>query len=232
MKKCIINQYFGIGDILFVEPICRHYWKQGYEIVFPVISKYLWIQDYIPYINFVDKESYNIDYECQTITEIEGNIILPLRWSKEFMKSTSYKDTMRNKYLMFGFDLEKWRDLTWIRHRWKEDKLMRHLGIEKGEKYNLINKNYYSFENKSVKVEIKNDYKNIEMGFVEGFTLIDWGAVIENATEIHTVNTSILYLMEKYDLKAKEIHYYSRGNNGIDFKNVDYLFSKKYILHK
>lgn len=230
MKQCVINQFFGIGDIIFIEPICRHYFFNGYEIIFPVIPKYLGIAPYFPYITFVNKDTYNIDYECQQIIETPEKIILPIRWSKEFLKSASYNDTMRNKYLMFGFDLEMWRTATWLRNRHKENVLREKMGVAKGEKFNLINRNYTEHERKR-KIEINNGFKNIEMSFIDGFTIFDWCWMIENATEIHTVNTSVLFLLELLELNAKEVHLYSRNAKGADFQQTDYLRSKKYILH-
>ena len=38
--KAIFNQFFGIGDILFIEPIMRRFFQQGYEVVLPVLEKY------------------------------------------------------------------------------------------------------------------------------------------------------------------------------------------------
>lgn len=229
-KEIIINQFFGIGDILFIEPIMRYYFQQGHKVTVPILYKYLDIQRNIPYVNFVDKNFYNIDYEEQKIIETDNHIILPMRWSKEFFNSP-LKETMRNKYRMVGIELEEWRNLTWLRHRWREKLLREILCINNNEKYNLINCNFFSFENKTTKINCENNYRNIEMRFIPGFNLLDWANVIENAENIHSVNTSILFLLESLNLKAKEIHLYSRNVNGEDFIQTEYLRSKNYVLH-
>jgi len=229
-KEIIINQFFGIGDVLFIEPIMRYYFQQGHKVTVPILSKYLDIQRNIPYVNFVDKNFYNIDYEEQKIIETDNHIILPMRWSKEYFNSP-LKETMRNKYRMVGIELEEWRKLTWLRHRWRENKLKEVLGIKQGEKFNLINCNFYSFENRTINLNINNKLKNIEMKFIPTFNLLDWSGIIEEAENIYTVNTSIIFLLEVLELKAKEIHLYSRNVNGVDFVQTKYLRSKNYILY-
>lgn len=229
-KEIIINQFFGIGDILFIEPIMRDYFQKGHKVTVPILYKYLDIQRNIPYINFVDKNFYNIDYEEQKIIETDNHIILPMRWSREFFGS-HLNDTMKNKYRMLGIELEEWRKLTWLRHRWRENNLKELLGIKQGERFNLINCNFYSFENRTINLNINNKLKNIEMTFIPTFNLLDWAGIIEEAENIYSVNTSIIFLLEVLNLKAKEIHLYSRNVNGADFTQTEYLRSKNYILY-
>ncbi len=45
---------------------------------------------------------------------------------------------------------------------------------------------------------------------IPGYTMLDWAKVIINAKEIHTVETSVVYMFEALPLKAKEIHIYPR----------------------
>lgn len=229
-KEIIINQFFGIGDILFIEPIMRYYFQQGNKVTVPILVKYLDIQRNIPYVNFVDKNFYNIDYEEQKLIETDNHIVIPMRWSREFFKS-HLNDTMKNKYRMVGIDLEEWRKLTWLRHRWRENSLKELLGIKQGERFNLINCNFYSFENRTINLNINNKLKNIEMKFIPTFNLLDWVGIIEEAENIYTVNTSIIFLLEVLELKAKKIHLYSRNVNGADFIQTEYLRSKNYILY-
>ena len=230
-KEIIINQFFGIGDILFIEPIMRYYFQQGHKVTVPILSKYLDIQRNLPYINFVDKETFDIDYEEKEFIETDDRIIIPMRWSMEYYNSL-LKNTMLNKYKMVGIDLEEWRKLTWLRHRWRENKLKEVLGIKQGERFNLINCNFYSFENRTINLNINNKLKNIEMKFIPTFNLLDWACIIEEAENIYSVNTSIIFLLEVLELKAKEIHLYSRNVNGADFIQTEYLRSKNYILHE
>lgn len=229
-KICVFNQFFGLGDILFIEPIMRRYFQNGYKVILPVLNKYLDLQPYFPYIEFVDKELYKINYDEHKIIDDGNKLILPLRWSREFFNST-YKDTMRNKYLMVNMNLDEWKSLIWLRHRHKEEALKKLLNINEGDKYNLINKNFHTFFDGHREIIINNGLKNIEMNFIDGYTLLDWSGIIESATTIHTVDTSIMFLLETLKLSTDDIQIYNRYSNRNDFYKTNYLFEKKYIKH-
>jgi len=222
-KTYIFNQYAGIGDILFVEPIMRQYFQNGHPIILPVLKQFLNLQQYFPYIKFIDMDLLDIDYNEKKIIETEDSIIIPLRFSS----------LMTNKYKMVNMDFNKWRTLTWLRHRYKEENLKKILGIKTGDKYNLINENFSSiYPFFKTNITLKNKYKNIKMCAIEGYNLLDWSGVIETATTIHTVNTSIMYLLETLELSTTDIHVYSRkGEEGHDFKKINYLFNLKYTKH-
>lgn len=230
-KDYVFNQFFGIGDILFIEPIMRKYFQDGHRIILPVLSKFLNLNSYFPYINFIDKDLYNINYEEKNIIEEDNRIIIPMRWSREFYNSPSIY-TMKNKYKMMNMDLDEWRKLTWIRHRHKEKRLKQLLNINENEKFNLINKNYHTFNNGIREIVVNNNYRNVYMDFIDGYTLLDWAEIVESAATIHTVNTSLMFLLETLDLSTDDINIYSRNNNGADFKQTEYLFKKNYIKHK
>ncbi len=219
-KTCVINQFAGIGDILFIEPIMRYYFQNGYNVILPVIKRYLDIQSNFPYIEVVDMNSYDIDYEERKIIKTDNLLVLPLRFSIP---------SMRQKYKMVDIDLEKWRELTWLRHRYKEDALKKRLGIENGEEYNLINKHFHSYDNGYRKIDVNNGLRNVEMESIWGYNLLDWSGVIESAINIHSVNTSIMYMLETLNLNANEIHIYSRNEK--EFYKTKYLFKKNYIRH-
>lgn len=228
--KCVFNQFFGIGDIMFIEPIMRKFFQEGNEIILPVMKQYMNLDIHFPYIQFVDKEECDIDYECQNIVQKGDMIIYPLRWSKEFFNSP-LNDTMKNKYRMFNLPLEMWREFAFLRHRWKENKLINELGIDLNNDYALIIQNYHSYNKTSINIKLDTNMPIIELLPIEGYSLLDWVKIIENASEIHSVNTSTLFLFETLELKAKQIHLYSRNVSGRDFQQTEYLRSKNYILH-
>ena len=68
---------------------------------------------------------------------------------------------------------------------------------------------------------------------IEGFTLIDWLAVVEKASEIHMANSSLNYLIELMQLNI-QVHLYKRGIWGErEFEYSDYLFTNKcFIFHR
>ena len=52
MKKCLIKQPAGIGDILFCQKIVYKLLNDGYEVWWPVDDCAEWIGDYISGPNF------------------------------------------------------------------------------------------------------------------------------------------------------------------------------------
>jgi hypothetical protein len=63
----------------------------------------------------------------------------------------------------------------------------------------------------------------VEMDIINNYSLFDWSKVLENAKEIHMIESSLNYIMETkhINLKAEKMCLYSRINN---FYEVDYLF--------
>ena len=227
----VINQPFGLGDFLFCIPIARDYIAKGYKVIWPVIPAYQNLNKHFPEITFVNKEMLKIDYERKDEYELNGMKIIPLRFSYEII-NVPFRDCMKSKYLMFKKDWRRWRESTWVRDTAKEDELFYDvLKLKDGEKFNLINATFRNDLSGWVPVQVSNDYRNIELKTLEGFTLLDWCKVVENATTIHTVSTSINYILELLPLKATDVHLYVRKPDERDFRNIDYLFTKKYRLH-
>ena len=40
MRECVINQPAGLGDIIVCQKIAKHYYDQGYKIVWPIKDVY------------------------------------------------------------------------------------------------------------------------------------------------------------------------------------------------
>lgn len=221
-KKVIINQFFGLGDILFIEPIYRHFHNQGYKVIAPVEDELYWIMHYINYVHFKKKSEFEYDYESIEQRQEGDTLHIPLRFAHPLYRGLEPHDGsqrenwMCDKYLYLGLDKDLWRTLKWDRSD-KEDSLYRMLGI-KG-KYNLINENFGGGFQK-LEIDPNNDLPNVYVNKIDEFTLLDWAKVIENATNIYTVETSIIYMIEVLKTKAKELIMYPRFPY---LENVDYI---------
>ena len=195
------------GDILYTIPIARRLKEKGYDTYFMINEKYESLIPHFPDINFVD-----CDNNKNKVPK-EPCIFLPLWYGKNIDPKYSPEDLMINKYKMYNeaFNdnidpMEYWRTLTFKRFPEKEEKLRKLLGIN-GEKYVLINEKY-SMGEREIKVDT--DLKNVYMGYEpDEFSLLDWSSIIEGAEEIHTVHTSIIYLIELLET-TKKIHLYKR----------------------
>lgn len=216
----VINQFFGLGDILFIEPIYRHYHNRGFKVVAPVNPEHLWIAEYIPYVEFVDVNTYPFDKESPTQKE-DGKMHVPLRFAHPLLRGYElhYGDDrahwMPDKYEYLGLPVELWKTLSFKRNHEREKQLF---DLIMGENknieimdvgYNFVNDNFGgSFER--VTINTKDSKPCVHMRKIEGFTMLDWGKVIENAQNIYTVETSIIYYIESLNTKSKERHLYPR----------------------
>lgn len=223
-------QSWGIGDILFTIPIFRDYIKQGHHILWGVEPHFLSLQKHFPDIEFIDKKDTGLDYNRMDEYEINGMKVIPLRWATNILGLPA-KDFMRAKYLYFKKDIKQWRTLWWERDEIAENTLFYDvLQLGDGEKYRLINRTFRHDNSGKCQIQEPNGMTNVEMRPIEGFSLLDWCKVIENADDIHTVSTSIFYLLELLTLKCVP-HLYVRKPDEKDFSHVDFLMTKTYNLH-
>lgn len=226
-KAVLIAQPLGIGDCIFSQSIAQAFMAVGHPVLWPVMPAFMdGLQRAYPGIDWVNWTDYQKYMNIKTDCVVDDYLISPIRWSDQVMK-VPYREVMRAKYDMYGLDWRDWKaGAKWKRDTKREQALMKHLGIKKGDSYNLINKTFRSDAGGKVNIRVT----GIEMTAMPGYSLFDWAAVIENAAEIHAVSSSILYLLEMLDLK-QPLHLYARPDDR-KFEHVNYLFTKPYILHK
>lgn len=239
--NCIINQPAGLGDILFCQKIGK---LLDYNVIWPTSPQYDYISSYIPseikhvpYSSLSDgiKTIFNSSEYNITNINIDGEeyVYIPLTHSHISFPNTS---VMESKYKFLNIDYDNWGEyFDIIRDSIRENTLINHLNIDLKSDYNLINLNFGTYPefvkyNKHVKIE--NEYKNISMDFLGFDRLFDWIPIIENAQEIHTVNTSLVYIIEKLNIKGK-LFMYNRNEPTFDrwySKNM-YRADWKYITY-
>ena len=230
-RTCIINQFAGLGDIIMCEPIARMYHEMGYKILWPVMPYFTNINKHFAYITFVDKSLLNIDYNYSNFSNINGTLILPLRFSDSIM-NVPYADCMKSKYMMFNLPFKTWRNVQWTRDVKAEKELFYDvLKLSEKEPYNLISNTFKSDFSGHNKITPSNNFRNIKVEKISNYSLIDWGMVIENATNIYTVGSSINCIIEKLEIKAKEYHLFPRMPDEKDCKFYEYFIEKPHITH-
>ena len=229
-KTIILNQPFGLGDIIFIQNLVYTLKRFNNKVIIPIVPEYLSVAQYLTEVTFINKDLLKIDYDCKEVQEDSSTCIIPLRWSILYFNSP-YNDCMSNKYKMLGLDYNDWTDMSFTRMYNKEKELFELLGLKEGDKYNLISTSTGNKGLKPLKINVDNGLKNIEVKKIEGYTLFDWCKVIEQATTIHTIHTSINFIIEKLNTKAEEsneLHLYSRDGSIDNFLEFEYLFKKKY----
>jgi hypothetical protein len=205
-KIAIIKQPAGLGDILFTSKIRKTLEDNGYKVFHPVINEYSWITEYIdgnfPIINDF-KYSDALQNSNLTPNKIykDGDeiFLIPLQTADRLFDGS----VMDAKYKLMNLKFDDWSDYLIInRNKKKEEELFSLLGIKENDEYIVVNNKFGSPPNFATKnIKINTDCKIIDMGFYDGFTLFDWIKVLEKSKEIHVVESSINYILEKENLK-------------------------------
>ena len=233
MKDVVVIQPKNLGDIIFVMVIAQKYANEGHKVYYPVrsaILKFPSIQKNFPEIIFMRERQFpNYDkIHKANILEDDKYIYLPFIYN--YLNKKMY-DHMKYKYLLLNFPLDLWRSVKITRDLNSENKLINLLGIVPSEKFNLINKNYSRSKRSQIIITPDNNYRNIFLEKIEGFNLFDWIGVIEIATSIHTVHTSLHYILEVLPNITNDLHIYPRKEVGQKHSLYDFLFKKEYVYH-
>lgn len=210
MNKLIINQPFGLGDIIFLQGLVEKL-RQDNNIIFPVADEYYWIQDYLgrENVHFPRRSQYPINYEDASMRED----YLPLRFSTQVLRGLAPHDyshdhtVMEDKYTLMNEDYSSWRSFPIKRNYKKEQELIDHLGLD-GNDYIFVNENFGSNAVGGGSIKIENiEGKIVKMSIIDGYSMFDWMGVLEKCKAFHTVDTSIVWLIDYLKLEGEKVIY-------------------------
>lgn len=217
MNTCLINQPVGIGDVFFSQKIGQHFASQGYYVTWPVRDDLIWIKDYLisPGVNFIPSS-----------TPIQSDLYIDLQNADRRIPGP----IMEAKYKLVGIDFRDWvNSFNFKRNTEKENNLYYNvLGLKDDEKYIFRNTHFGTPpHSKCFQIPINSDYRVIDNTLYKGYNVLDWCKVLENAEEIHLIDTVYNYIMEKLTMKAEKIYLFSRRGPGV-FYELQNLFKVKY----
>lgn len=219
-NMCVLQPH-GLGDIIFSQTLVRSF---GCDIVWAVLPKFIPdLKRAYPDIDWIPDSDSPVNLLTKTKDDQNGYRVCPIRWSDQIMR-VQYRHVMRAKYDMYKQDFRKWKDRAmWNRDKVKEEKLFELLKLP--EDYILKNVTFLSNQSKKIEIGIN----GIEIREIEGFSLFDWAKVFENAKEIHTVSTSILFILDM--LNTCPVYVYKRSTE-LNHRNYDYLFTDNKFIYK
>ena len=186
----IINQPFGLGDIIFLQGLVEILLERD-DIVFPVADEYAWVKDYLERDNvtFIPRSQYPLNYEDSCMRE--G--YLPLRFATQVLRGLSPHDyshdhtVMEDKYTLLGEDYRKWRSFPIKRNYERENDLIGFLGLTHGN-YTFVNETFGSGSVGRGTITIPDTVVGddvVKLQPIEGFTLFGWIGVLERCKEFH-----------------------------------------------
>ena len=228
MKPCIIKQPAGVGDVFFLQKIAHTYRQKGHEVIWPLRDDIVWIAEYIPDITWCKLSEwlqgpYGKLFNYGGFAETEEFIYIDASTADRTF-NTDPTRIMSAKFGLAGLDHKDWaKYFKFNRNREKERELYHDvLGI-KGDYVYVNDITHTDLRKTSSLVDQKYDYPVIENRIVDGFTLLDWTMVLENAKEIHTVPTAVCFVVDVIDTEA-EVFYYP--NSERQYKDVIDIFNK------
>ena len=228
----VVLQPHGLGDHIFCMSLV-HQIADRQEIIWPVLEHFIpGLRFAYPEINWLPTGLLGSQIEnYKRIGQVNGHTIAPIRWADQLTK-VPYKDCMRSKYDLYGLDWNTWKDFAFKRNYDKESKLFYDvLKLQLDEPFRLINRRFTSLESKSVNIPESKKIRNIEMQSIQGFSLFDWSRVIEMASEIHTVGTSINYIIELLSIQAENVVLYKRLPDENHYHNYDYILKRHHYIY-
>lgn len=255
LSKFYVVQPDKIGDLIFLQKMFMKLSLQyDVKVVVSPEMKYLFDEYMVPMlgVEYVCSVSTDIIDMYRTA---EKNNIMVLEHNNDYiylcnrMWKVDVVNQMRMKYDVLeknGFIYEGYHDwqnyVRLRRNRKKEDELYKH--VVKKEPYTLGNpffgagneNSIVRWNDECVSIVYKDGYNHelskfdVTMSNLPGYSIFDWCRVIENASEIHTMEISLCYLMNVLKLKSSRNVLYTR------YSSVDYgksivqgLFSFDYV---
>jgi hypothetical protein len=212
MKNCLIYLHGGIGDIFWSMPIVDKYINDGYKVYFPLYIYQNIIPNYIEKNNliwnnpiednFPMKDMLGSEYEFSD----DNNLYVPLSYSDFYVRTP----VMSSRFFYTNTKISDWRKhLEVKRNLTREKELIKKYNLD-GD-YILINKSWSWVLDRDLKINTK--YKTHIIDYDQdkenGFHLFDWIGALEKAKEVHSVGTSLCYLIDKYCID-NEIYLYER----------------------
>ncbi len=219
MKNCLIYQPCGLGDIIWLQPMVDKLISDGYTIYYPVIDLYYdLLKEQMPKENLIwVKESEDFPMKSfygTHVTRNDGNnLYLPISFANYYLQRCS---VMISKYYYMNMPITNWhKNVNIKRNTEKENRLIKAYKIDLSTPFALVNMVYGTPPNHvSRAMTLSSDASQlVHMSFEKdrehGFTLFDWIGVIERAVEIHTVETSLCYLVDMF-AKTDKIFMYEK----------------------
>ena len=190
VKTLGIVQPLRLGDIFIILPIAKWYFDRGYEIHWPIGSEYMWIQDYVNYVKFLDVGVVNSQVNYKNAHEkLHGMVdsILDLGMGIGLKVDTETPFDLW-KYQKAKVPFSERQNLVINRNYSKEASLKKHLKLPVS--YTIMHSHGNGVKSYDFKVN------GVEVKPIPGYTLLDWIGVFEDAKDFYCVDSSIANVLE------------------------------------
>jgi hypothetical protein len=219
MPVCVINQPGGLGDIIWIQPIVDHMIDRGYEVIYPVKDVYYEMisrsirKDGLRWVP--ETGEYPMKECFSSINPIKSgeDLYLPIQYADRHLPP--HCPVMISKYCWVGIPIKNWHNsFTIDRKKEKENRVFEIYNIDRSKPYSLVNMTFGTPPDlnftREISVPVHTDQVlEMKIDKENDLCLFDWMAAIEEASEIHTVETAVCYLVDKY-AKTENINMYEK----------------------
>jgi hypothetical protein len=220
MDTILIRQPAGLGDILFTFKIAIELNKKynPKQILWPVVDQYIDLPNYIEVpenIHFIsqstafpNKEIYETYY--RQIIKQDNFIYIPLDYScHSIYGEFNFQENLYSKYKFVNLSFSDWSSYIKLKRNFQKENELYNIKVGK-KPYILVNRNYGTWPGTITRNDIvlSSEFDIVEMNFTEGYNIFDWIKILENAEEIHTLQTSLAYIVDI--LKLEKVYIYQR----------------------
>lgn len=246
-KLAFVKQPAGLGDIIFGMKIANRLLERAEEVIWPVVPEFEWLNKVLIRNSRIKYPNKDTDYEHRDVFEnmCYRNLTEPMLFPESDALYIPLQDAdrggydprsvMYSKYAMMGIRYHDWASYfeyapNYTNQARLVDEIYEEHFLEDGSPFILVNRHFGSPPNMSVceHIKIDTDLPVVEMSPREGYTMFDWAWVLERATQIHTAETSLAYLIEK--LNCRGLNMYSK-HNPPNYQHVRNLFKAPWVWH-
>lgn len=242
-KVCLIKQPAGIGDIIFCQKIAKTIQQttEYKRVIWPVSNQYDYIDFYmgssdLVFCNESSDFPYKELYGSSEVIQTNEVYYLPLQNADSMLdRCLCHGNHLAHghiKYNICRLPYSDWKDFFEFKRDFEREELLKKsLSLQEGEPYVVVNRNYGTYPSFKTRDDIFIDsgIRQIAMDFYENVNLFDWVGILLGATEIHTVETSLCYILEK--LNVQNVSVYSRyPNTNDDFSYMRDHCNSKWIF--
>jgi len=201
IPKLLIIQPGRYGDILICLPIAKHYADQGHKVFWKCPPEYHPMFASTPYVTPVELAP-PVDITIDLSFGFGGP---REKWWQS--NKANFDSFITAKYFLAGVPIRYRSKLEWKRDIKKENDLY-DLVVGDQKKYILIQDETHN--GKFIRLNFANQ---IRLQKIDGFTIFDWYKIIQNASEIHCIDSILSNFIEgvpEFYGKVKKIYLHSR----------------------
>jgi hypothetical protein len=224
MPKLGIIQSRGLGDIVIALPIAHYYYKQGWEVHWPICREFIpHVEHHVPWVHWhpvtTDSGSFFYDQPLQLLNKLKCDEILPLYQAltgHKFHEELYFQHTSfdQYKYIRAAVPfINKWRLSDCItRDLTKEQLLYTSLMIT--GPYAVVHLEGSDHRAQFDSSTIPTDWSTIEITSDKTTSIFDWLTVLERADSIVCVDSCIANLVDQMNL-TNDKYFIPRSHIGL-----------------